>query len=163
PAQEDHPDGHPRPQGRRPCQPPAGDGQGQPGRTSPRTGIRGQVMKYVPLVWAAVMRKPTRAVLTLLSVMLAFTLFGLTIGMNATFDKVYQEARTDRIFTGSRFGGSTSRALAGQIEKMPGVALVTANGFIAGYHQDPKDRAFVVMEDDQAGKVMTEWPITPAQ
>ena len=120
-------------------------------------------MKYIPLVWAAIMRKPVRAVLTLLSVMLAFTLFGLTIGMNATFDKVYQEARTDRIFTGARFGGSMSRALAGQIEKMPGVALVTANGFIGGYHQDPKDRAFVVMEDAQAGKVMTEWPITPAQ
>ena len=43
-------------------------------------------MKYFPLVWAAVMRKPARAILTLLSVMLAFTLFGLTIGMNATFD-----------------------------------------------------------------------------
>src|SRR3954470_13179279 len=120
-------------------------------------------MKYIPLVWAAVMRKPARAVLTLLSVMLAFTLFGLTIGMNATFDKVSQEARTDRIFTGARFGGAAPRALVGQIQKMPGVALVTANGFIGGYHQDPKDRAFVLMEDDQAGKVMTEWPVTPAQ
>ena len=50
-------------------------------------------MKYLPLVWAAVMRKPTRAILTLLSVMLAFTLFGLTIGMNATFAKVQEEAR----------------------------------------------------------------------
>ena len=37
-------------------------------------------MKYLPLVWAAVMRKPVRAILTLLSVMIAFTLFGLTIG-----------------------------------------------------------------------------------
>ena len=50
-------------------------------------------MKYLPLVWAAIMRKPMRATLTLLSVMLAFTLFGLTIGMNATFDAVLAAAK----------------------------------------------------------------------
>ena len=65
-------------------------------------------MKYVPLVWAAIMRKPTRAVLTLLSVMIAFTLFGLTIGMNATFTKLKAEARDDRLFAFSRFGGTLS-------------------------------------------------------
>ena len=52
-------------------------------------------MKYLPLVWASIMRKPTRAILTLLSVMLAFTLFGLTIGMNATFAKFQEDARDD--------------------------------------------------------------------
>ena len=41
-------------------------------------------MRYLPLVWAALMRKPTRAVLTLLSVVVAFTLFGMMIGLNAT-------------------------------------------------------------------------------
>ena len=62
-------------------------------------------MKYFPLVWASIMRKPARAILTLLSVMLAFTLFGLTIGMNATFDKMQSEARDDRLFSNARFGG----------------------------------------------------------
>src|SRR4051812_34806836 len=109
-------------------------------------------MKYLPLVRAAVMRKPTRAILTLLSVMLAFTLFGLTIGMNATFSKVYDEARNDRIFTGARFGGGMTRALEAQIEKMPGVARVAANGFINGYHQDPKNRLFILMEDEKMGE-----------
>ena len=37
-------------------------------------------MKYFPLVWAALRRKPLRAVMTLLSVTMAFTLFGLMIG-----------------------------------------------------------------------------------
>ena len=41
-------------------------------------------MKYLPLVWAAIRRKPARAILTLLSVVVAFTLFGMMIGMNAT-------------------------------------------------------------------------------
>jgi len=120
-------------------------------------------VKYLPLVWAAVMRKPVRAFLTLLSVMLAFTLFGLTIGMNATFSKVYEEARNDRIFSGARFGGAMPRALVEKIAKNPGVALVASNGFIGGYHQEPKDRAFALMEDDKMGQMMAEWPVSQAQ
>jgi len=123
-------------------------------------------MKYFPLVWAAIMRKPARAVLTLLSVMIAFTLFGLTIGMNATFAKVQEEARNDRIYSFARFSGGPSAlpiALAGQIERLPGVAMVSGDTFIAGYHQDPKNRVFVQMHDDKIAKVMTEWPITPQQ
>jgi putative ABC transport system permease protein len=120
-------------------------------------------MKYLPLVWAAVMRKPTRAVLTLLSVMLAFTLFGLTIGMNATFAKVQEEARDDRIFTFARFGGLVPVALARQIENMPGVQMVASSNFIPGYIRDPKNRVFVQMGDEKIPKVVPEWPITPAQ
>ena len=120
-------------------------------------------MKYVPLVWAAVMRKPVRAILTLLSVMLAFTLFGLTIGMNATFDKMLTNARDDRLFSNARFGGGIPRTLIGQISQMPGISLVASEAFIGGYHQDPKNRVFVRMEDENVGKVVPEWPVTPAQ
>ena len=63
------------------------------------------MMKFLPLVWAALMRRPVRAVLTLLSVMVAFTLFGLMIGLNATFDMMAEKARADRIYTWPRFGG----------------------------------------------------------
>lgn len=120
-------------------------------------------MKYIPLVWAAVMRKPVRAILTLLSVMLAFTLFGLTIGMNATFDKMVKNAHDDRLFSGPRFGGNIPRALVGQISQIPGISLVASEGFIGGYHQDPKNRVFVRMEDENVGKVVSEWPVSPAQ
>jgi len=54
-------------------------------------------VKYFPLIWAAIMRRPARAVLKLLSVMIAFTLFGLTLGMNVTIDGVEANARMDRI------------------------------------------------------------------
>ncbi len=120
-------------------------------------------MKYLPLVWAAVMRKPTRAILTLLSVMLAFTLFGLTIGMNATFAKLQEEARADRIFSGSRFGGLLPIGMARQIEGIPGVALVASSNNLFGYITDPKNRVFVQMNDENVPKVNPEWPITPAE
>jgi putative ABC transport system permease protein len=120
-------------------------------------------MKYLPLVWAAVMRKPTRAILTLLSVMLAFTLFGLTIGMNATFAKVQEEARDDRIFTFARFGGLVPISLARQIASMPGISMVAGTDFMGGYTQDPKNRLFVQMVNENVPKVMSDWPITPQQ
>ena len=102
--------------------PPAGNGQGPAGRT------RGGGMKYVPLVWAAVMRKPVRAVLTLLSVMIAFTLFGLTIGMNATFDEVQKAARADRVYTNLRFAGDGLGLPIAMARQMAGPARRGAGG-----------------------------------
>jgi hypothetical protein len=43
-------------------------------------------MKYLPLVWAAVLRKPMRACMTLLAVTVAFTVFGLMIGLSTAID-----------------------------------------------------------------------------
>jgi putative ABC transport system permease protein len=121
-------------------------------------------MKYLPLVWAALTRRPTRAVLTLLSVTVAFTLFGLMIGLDATFDIVAARARADRIFTSPRFGGTgVSVAVARQIAGMPDVKTVAAINYIPGYVQDPKNRAFVLMVDENAGRVFADYPITQEQ
>ena len=118
-------------------------------------------MKYLPLVWAAVMRKPMRTVLTLLSVTVAFTLFGLMMGLNATFDEVAARARADRIFTNARFGGNgLPIAVAHQIAAIPGVKVVTAVSAIVGYVQDPKNQAFVLMVDANLPKVFGDWGVT---
>ena len=122
-------------------------------------------MKYFPLIWAAIRRRPARAVLTLLSVMVAFTLFGLTIGMNVTFASVEANARMDRIYTDPRFGGSAGMPLAAaeQIQNLPGVAGVGGQGFVNGYHGDPKNRAFAFFVDPAMRKVMNDWPLTTRQ
>jgi putative ABC transport system permease protein len=118
-------------------------------------------MRYLPLIWSAVMRKPARAILTLLSVTVAFTLFGLMIGLNATFDEVAAKARADRIFTNTRFGGDGMPiAVAHQIAAMPGVKVVTALNYIPGYVQDPKNQTFVAMVDGNLPKVFGDWGVT---
>jgi putative ABC transport system permease protein len=115
-------------------------------------------MTFLPLIWAAILRKPARAVLTLLSVMVAFTLFGLTMGLNATFDEVAARARADRIYTNPRFGGQgITIAVARQIAAMPGVKAVTGLNGLPGYVQDPKNQAFVLMADQGAAKVFGDW------
>ena len=45
-------------------------------------------MKYLPLVWAALRRKPTRTLLTCFSIVTAFFLFGTLQGINVGIDKV---------------------------------------------------------------------------
>jgi putative ABC transport system permease protein len=123
-------------------------------------------MKYLPLVWAAIMRKPARAILTLLSVMIAFTLFGLTIGMNATFAKVEAEAKDNRIYVNPRFAGALgglSVARAHEIERIPGIAQVGYAAYIPGYRTDPKNRIFVVLVSDNARKIFNDRPITDTQ
>jgi putative ABC transport system permease protein len=120
-------------------------------------------VKYFPLIWTAIMRRRARAILTLLSVMVAFTLFGLTLGMNVTIDGVEAAAHQDRIWTDARFGGPMPLATAAQIKRLPGVAEVGIEGFIGGYHADPKKRASAMFLDPGMRKVMTDWPLTPHQ
>jgi putative ABC transport system permease protein len=70
----------------------------------------------------------------------------------------------DRIYTDPRFGGAgMAVAVAGEIERLPGVAMVGGESFINGYHQDPKTRAFVMLVDSNLRKVMTDWPLTSHQ
>jgi putative ABC transport system permease protein len=119
-------------------------------------------MRYLPLVWAALMRKPARAILTLLSVVVAFTLFGMMIGLNATFAAVSAAARADRIFVNARFNSPQPVAAARQIAGMPGVAEVGTIGIIAGYHQEKKNNVFVMVVDDNLRKVRADWPLKPS-
>jgi putative ABC transport system permease protein len=122
-------------------------------------------MRYFPLIWAALRRKPIRTFVTFLSVTVAFTLFGLMIGLSATFDLVAEKARADRIYSDPRFGGNNGMpvAVARQIASLPGVKTVAVLSYIGGYVQDPKNRAFVAMLDGQAGHVLADWGITQPQ
>ncbi len=125
--------------------------------------IMGTVMKYFPLVWAAIWRKPARTVLTLLSVTAAFLLFGLMIGINATARAYLEFSRQDRIYVSARFGGPLSVAQAEQIRTMPGVRNVSLTEPVFGYYQDPKKSVFALMVDDNAAEVFPELLITAEQ
>jgi putative ABC transport system permease protein len=120
-------------------------------------------MRFLPLIWSAIMRKPARAILTLLSVVMAFTLFGLTIGLNATFNAIAETSRADRIYVDPRFGEPLPIAMGRQITAIPGVAQIGAVGALSGYHQEKKNNVFVMMVDDNMRKVRPDWPLSAAQ
>jgi hypothetical protein len=45
-------------------------------------------MIFVPLIWSGIRRKPTEAVLIWLAVTASFTLFGLVVGLHASYAQV---------------------------------------------------------------------------
>jgi putative ABC transport system permease protein len=122
-------------------------------------------MKFLPLVWAALWRKPAEFVLTLLSVTAAFTLFGIMIGFNAGMQRLVDVSRPDLVYVYPRFNGNLPLAYREQILRLPGVAKIGYLGSIPGaYYQDKKNRMFVRMVDEGWTDVMTAWfPITPAR
>jgi len=121
-------------------------------------------MKYFPLIWAALCRKPVRTIFTFLSVTAAFTLFGLMIGLGATMDLVQQRAHPDRVWVLPRFDFNGMPVTMGrQIAKLPGVKHASIMTYLQGYVGDLKNRSGAIMLDDEYGRIFSDWPPTPAQ
>jgi putative ABC transport system permease protein len=98
-------------------------------------------MKYLPLVWAGLWRKPMRTIFTLLSILVAFFLFGLLQGVDEIFNRAVAKASLDRIYVQSRLSLNDQLPVAhlAQIEKVPGVKSVAYASWFAPYFRDPKN------------------------
>lgn len=118
-------------------------------------------MKYLPLVWAALTRKPARAILTLLAMTAAFTLVGLMIGMNASFQAIEAMTRSDRIFVNPRFQGLLPAAMAAEIAGKRGVVTVIPVGEVWGYYQLERNNVYIALGDLERSR--PEWPVSAAQ
>ncbi len=141
------------------------------------TEIRGYVsvtsqracVKYFPLVWSAIWRKPTEAVLIWLAVTASFTLFGLMVGLHASYDQIVANARLDRIYIDARFPSASVTeillpiAARDQITRVEGVSAAAAVYYLQGYYQDPHQRVRIRAVDEHMRLARPEWPLTPAQ
>ena len=99
-------------------------------------------MKYLHLVWAALMRRKTRTIFTLLSVLAAFLLFGLLDSVHSAFDAAsHNVAGVRRLVTVSKvsFTLSLPKSLFPRIQAVPGVTEVTYANWFGGIYQDPKN------------------------
>ncbi|MEH6417127.1 ABC transporter permease [Pseudomonas sp. CGJS7] len=102
-------------------------------------------MKYFHLIWAELMRRKTRTLLTLLSIIAAFLLFGLLDGVRESFEQAGNSANgAKRLQTGSRlsFIQPLPMSLNDRIAKVPGVKQVTYANWFGGAYQDPHNQIF---------------------
>jgi putative ABC transport system permease protein len=102
-------------------------------------------MKYLHLIWAALFRRKTRTILTLVSIIAAFLLFGLLDAVRTSFSQAGQSANgAQRLQTGSRlsFIQTLPSALGEQIGAVPGVKTVTYANWFGGAYQDPHNQVF---------------------
>ena len=54
-------------------------------------------MKFIPLIWAMLWRKKVRTSLTLLSILIAFLLFGMLQGVNSAFKQTIERSNVNRL------------------------------------------------------------------
>ena len=98
-------------------------------------------MKYLPLVWAGLWRKKTRTILTFLSIIAAFLLFGLLQGVNAAFQNGVEGANVNRLYVQSKihFTEPLPYAYLTQLEAVKGVSKVGYATWFGAYYQDPHE------------------------
>jgi putative ABC transport system permease protein len=120
-------------------------------------------MKYIPLVFAGLWRKPTRTVFTFLSVMVAFILFGILASIESGFAHQIAIARLDRLFVDARFGGNMPIAYQNKIAVLPGVTVVEPTIGLGGYWKDRTNGFGVTMADERYVQARPEYHLTTAQ
>ena len=102
-------------------------------------------MKYLHLIWASLFRRKTRTILTLVSIVAAFLLFGLLDAVRTSFAEAGQSANgAQRLQTGSRlsFIQALPQSLQARMEQVPGVKTVTYANWFGGAYQDPHNQVF---------------------
>ncbi len=123
-------------------------------------------MKYLHLVWASLFRRKTRTILTLVSIIAAFLLFGLLDAVRTSFAEAGQSANgAQRLQTGSRlsFIQTLPQSLQAQIANVPGVKMVTYANWFGGAYQDPHNQVFSFAVPSNYLDVYPEMSVTPAE
>ena len=107
-------------------------------------------MKYLPLIWASLWRKKTRTIFTLMSIVIAFLLYGVL----QTVDYAFENPGTgvtgaDKLITTNRFSLTLLLPFSfkQQITSVPGVADVTWITWFGAYYQESKNFVFALPID----------------
>src|SRR6201996_640177 len=123
-------------------------------------------MKYLPLVWAALRRKPARTLLTCFSILTAFFLFGTLQGINVGIAQVMKLTSVTHLVVMSRMNAGTPMPLAHapQILAVPGVTAVSPFNVVVGTYQSPKNPMIIIGADfDAMVKISSDLIVPPEQ
>lgn len=102
-------------------------------------------MKYVPLVFAGLWRKPARTIFTGLAIIVVFVLLGILASIDAGSAHLLEAARLDRMLVDSRFGAPMPSSYGARILTVPGVVAVSAVTGLGGYYQNRKNSAGMML------------------
>jgi putative ABC transport system permease protein len=103
-------------------------------------------LKFLPLIWSGIWRKPGRTTLILLQVGVAFALFGVLQGMKTGVDEAIAKSRADVLFVApDAFGGAPlPAAYIDRLRSIPGVKTVTFADGLLGTYQKPDQSVYVL-------------------
>jgi putative ABC transport system permease protein len=98
-------------------------------------------MKFAHLIWGNLKRKKLRTTLTLLTILVAFVLFGLLCAVKQALIGGVELAGVDRLIVRHKVSiiQLLPQSYQARMEKIPGVAAVAHQTWFGGIYQDPKN------------------------
>src|SRR5438552_18466774 len=98
-------------------------------------------MKFIHLVWSNLKRRKLRTALTVLSILVAFVLFGYLSAIEAALNAGVSVAGADRLVVRHRVSmvQLLPESYEGRMARIPGVAAVVHSTWFGGIYQDPKN------------------------
>lgn len=98
-------------------------------------------MKYLPLLWRSLFRRKVRTIFTLLAVLVAFTLFGFLVAIEAAFGMGVELAGNERLVLIHKVSliQLLPESYLERIRATPGVTDVCHQTWFGGIYQDPKN------------------------
>ena len=122
-------------------------------------------MKYLPLLWANLWRKPLRLLFTLLSVFIAFVLFGILGATREAFVGGAELVGDERLITMHRVSLIQPLPLSywRRIESVPGVARVGHASWMEGYYRERSNVIPMMAIDPHYVDLYPEVVIPPEQ
>jgi putative ABC transport system permease protein len=110
-------------------------------------------MKYLPLIWATLWRKKTRTIFTLLSVVIAFLLFGVLETVAYAFAHPASGlSGSDKLITTNKYSITLPLPFADvqEVRSVPGIADVTWITWFGSYYQESKNFIFAFPIDSDS-------------
>jgi len=98
-------------------------------------------MKFLPLIWANLKRRKLRTLLTVLSILVAFVLFGFLSSIKQALTGGVQLAGADRLVVRNKVSliQFLNASYKPRMERIPGVVVATHQTWFGGIYQDPKN------------------------
>jgi putative ABC transport system permease protein len=96
-------------------------------------------MKYLPLVWRNLMRRKIRTIFTILSILIAFVLFGALMAIRSAFAMGVDVAGADRLMMIHKVSiiQLLPKSYADRIRATEGVTQVSHANWFGAYYQEP--------------------------
>lgn len=123
-------------------------------------------MKYLPLIWKNIWRRKFRTIFTLLSILVAFLLYGILMTIRMAFTLGIDVAGVDRLMTMHKVSIIQFLPVSYQkdIESTKGVTVAMHNTWFGGVYQDPRNFfAQIAVDPEQLGKVYPEFTVPDDQ
>ncbi len=123
-------------------------------------------MKFIPLLWRSLWRKKIRTIFTLLSIFVAFLLFGLLMTIRGAFSFGVDIAGLDRLVLIHKVSLIMPLPVSylNRLQTTPGVELATHNTWFGGVYQDPSNFfAQIAVVPEPYMKLYPEFKLPPDQ